>query len=42
MTKNFNGDVIDLSGLKKNGGRINPFEIFASSNDEDDNKTHDL
>ena len=42
MTKNFNGDVIDLSGLKKNGGRINPFEIFATSNDEDDNKTHDL
>ena len=31
---NFNGDVIDCSGLSANGGKINPFEIFSTSDDE--------
>lgn len=31
---NFNGDVIDCSGLSADGGKINPFEIFSTSDDE--------
>lgn len=33
--KNFGGDVIDCSGLSSDGGRINPFEIFLTSDDDD-------
>lgn len=32
--KNFGGDVIDCSGLSTDGGKINPFEIFLTSDDE--------
>ncbi|MCQ2748160.1 MAG: hypothetical protein MJ223_02790 [Mycoplasmoidaceae bacterium] len=39
--KNFDGDVLDCSGLTKDSGHINPFQIFVSGSQNEKDESSD-